>query len=109
MNSLLVSNEVLLPLEEWNVSIAEPHEEMTTGFYALATGNLHRLIMPQGAVKWALFEGWLKGLTEQKWVDITLNKLNTTTTLIMITAQFNKKQMLLTSTFPLCSCLVGMT
>ena len=29
--------------------------------------------MPQGAVKQALFECWLQGLHEQKWVDITLN------------------------------------
>ena len=51
------------------LSILEPHDEITTGFYALASGNLHRLIIPEGAVRWSLFEGWLKGLHEQQWIN----------------------------------------
>lgn len=57
------------------LSILQPHPEITTGFYALASGNIHRLAVPQGAVRWSLFDGWLKQLGEAQWVDITIDQI----------------------------------
>ena len=58
------------------LSILEGHEEITTGFYALATGNIHQLLISNGALKWSLFDGWLKTLGEEKWVNTTLDNYN---------------------------------
>ena len=58
------------------LSIIEPHDEITTGFYALATGNIHQLIQSGGAVKYSLFHGWLNSLKEGEWFNTTMDNFD---------------------------------
>ena len=58
------------------LSLLEPNEDVSSGFYDITGGNLHHVAYPGGVLRSSLMFGWFSWFNESGWTERILEEAN---------------------------------